>query len=113
MSARGVHPNTDPSQLAIDLGEVLATPAGARVLYWIMAEVCRLWQPSFDPDRKYGIGEHAAYIGGIRAVGITLMGKLQTLAPRAYVKMLDEQARDFERKLAAAAADKQPASRET
>lgn len=73
------------AQYRSDLGAVLATPQGRRVLYRIIFTVAGAESLSFT-----GSNEGTNFREGRRDVGLTLIREAQDLHPEAYLAMLSE-----------------------
>lgn len=91
------------SELSAAFRAVLATPAGKRVLFW-MLEQCAIYEDAFAGEA------HSAtdYTLGRQSAGRRLIGKLDELDPRIYPQLLIEVAeiRDMDRAAARALAEK-------
>jgi len=101
MMTKPLNPDMPDEELRIALRTLLETREGRRVAYWIIFELCRLWQLSMPLELKHELAMHTARHEGMRSVGQTLMVKLQQLEPRAYLLMLEEHQRDTERRIVA------------
>lgn len=73
------------SQYEADLGAVLSTPQGRRVLYRLIFSVAGAESLSYT-----GVNESTNFREGRRDVGLTLMRETQELHPELYLQMLSE-----------------------
>lgn len=69
-------------QLNEDISSVLGTPEGRRVFVWFLG-LTGIYTPSF------GVSDGAtAFREGKRAVGLSVIGQLQSVDPMGYVNLL-------------------------
>lgn len=66
-----------------DLREVLALPAGRRILWWVLEEA-GIYRSSFTGNNT------TFYNEGMRQVGLLLLGKIVEAKPEAMIQMMTE-----------------------
>jgi hypothetical protein len=77
------------AQFSSDLGAVLETPQGRRVLYRVIFSVAGVESLSYT-----GVNEATNFREGRRDVGLTLIREAQEMHPELYLLMLSEAVRE-------------------